>query len=137
MINRVFLLGTVANEPKSNSACIFFNLLTWNKWNGKEYKTWTKIDVFGKTREVLGGLSEGELVCIEGKINHSSYERNGQKIKSTSVVANSVTRMGSSSASQVNQETQANPHVVEAAQEPDSYPPKPDDGGAGKDDFPW
>jgi len=134
MLNRVTLIGTVVLEPKQNSAATYFTLATWNHWNGRKFTTRTKIDVFGKLRESLPNMSEGDLILVEGKLNNSSYEKGGQKVWVTSVVANVVSQV-SSSGLESGHEVDSN--AFENAKEPSSYPPKSDNKSNDGEDFPW
>lgn len=143
MINNVTLLGTVDKEPKTNRAATatFFTVATWAYWNGKRFTTRTKVDVFGKLQQDLPSLQEGSLVLIEGKLNNSSYEKNGQKVFSTSVVAKKielVTPHGVESAEDSDAGGAGGGDVLrEDAKEPSSYPPKKESADSGDGDFPW
>ena len=134
MLNKVTLIGTVANEPRTNSAATFFTVATWNHWKGKKYTTRTKVDVFGVLRQDLPSMSEGDLILVEGKLNNKSYEKNGQTVWATSVVASIVELVTSSG--------MADAHTTggvlhEDAKEPSNYPPKQESEDNGDGDFPW
>lgn len=60
------------------------------------------VKVFGELAESCAQvLKKGDLVSVTGRIGKSSYEKNGQKIYTTAVIADSVTKLkrGASSVS--------------------------------------
>ena len=57
----------------------------------KEKTEWHRIVVFGKLAENCETyLSKGKKVCVEGRIQTSSYERDGIKRYSTQIIASNV-----------------------------------------------
>lgn len=105
MVNRVFLIGFLGNDPEvrytpGGTAVANFNLATSetrNKNGQKETKTeWHKVVAFGKVAEICGEyLAKGRQVYIEGKLQTRSWEdKDGNKRTSTEIVANTVRLLG-------------------------------------------
>jgi single-strand DNA-binding protein len=64
-----------------------------NEW--KDRTDWHNIVIFGRRAEALHKLlSKGSKIFVEGHLQTSSYEKNGQKVWSTSVVASNVVLCG-------------------------------------------
>jgi single-strand DNA-binding protein len=54
------------------------------------------VTVWGRRAEALGKiLQKGDLLFVEGRLQTSSYEKNGEKRYSTEVVANNIVLPGS------------------------------------------
>lgn len=105
MVNRVFLIGFLGNDPEvrytpGGTAVANFNLATSetrNKNGQKETKTeWHKVVAFGKVAEICGEyLAKGRQVYVEGKLQTRSWEdKDGNKRSSTEIVANTVRLLG-------------------------------------------
>jgi single-strand DNA-binding protein len=61
----------------------------------KERTDWHNVVVFGKRGEALHKiLQKGSTIFIEGRLQTSSYEKDGQKIYRTDIVANNVILAG-------------------------------------------
>ena len=105
MVNRVFLIGFLGNDPDvrytpGGTAVANFNMATSetrSKNGQRETKTeWHKVVAFGKVAEICGEyLAKGRQVYIEGKLQTRSWEdKDGNKRTSTEIVAGSwVKRM--------------------------------------------
>ena len=92
MINQVTLVGTVKQEPRSaaNGALLNFSILTWSHGrDGKRWDTTHFVDVSAKRD--IPPLDEGQLVAITGTINRRSYEKNGEKVWMTTILAFNIT----------------------------------------------
>ncbi|MBI5644176.1 MAG: single-stranded DNA-binding protein [Deltaproteobacteria bacterium] len=105
MVNRVFLIGFLGNDPDvrytpDGTAVANVNLATSetrNKNGQKETKTeWHKVVAFGKVAEICGEyLAKGRQVYIEGKLQTRSWEdKDGNKRAATEIVANTVRLLG-------------------------------------------
>ncbi|MDP8998717.1 MAG: single-stranded DNA-binding protein, partial [Myxococcota bacterium] len=56
---------------------------------------WHRVTVWGRRAEALGKiLQKGDLLFVEGRLQTSSYEKNGEKRYSTEVVANNIVLPG-------------------------------------------
>lgn len=96
-MNKVLLMGKLGFDPDMKTTqgglCIA-NLSVTTIEPGKEGKAhfeYHKVVAFGKTAESCGKyLRQGSQVLIEGKLKTDSYEKNGQKVKATKVIADAV-----------------------------------------------
>ena len=101
-MNKAILIGNLGRDPKiinaDNGLIIAkFNLATSERWNDKntgelkENTEWHRIVVFGKLAEICEKyLSKGKKVCVEGRIQTSSYEKDGITRYSTEIIASNV-----------------------------------------------
>lgn len=99
-INKVMLIGNLGKDPEvqylgaSNTKVARFSLATsesFKKDDQWENKTeWHNIICFGKTADRAEKLSKGENVYIEGKIQTSSWEKEGEKKYKTEIIANTI-----------------------------------------------
>ena len=89
-INQVIMGGIVSAPPKEKGTAMSFMLKVWNSYNGKTYTQKHIVEGFGKTKDEIGALRVGQSVIITGRLNRSSYESNGQKVWSTTVVAMNI-----------------------------------------------
>lgn len=97
MVNRVILVGilgrdAVVTTTNSGVSIAKFSLVTTEpakvdgKWDSKP--TWHNVVIIGKTAEYIAnkGISKGETVYVEGKINNSTYEKDGVSKSKTEIV---------------------------------------------------
>lgn len=106
-VNKVILIGNLGKDPEvrytpSGQAVANFNIATTESWNDKQGQRqdrteWHRIVVWGKTAELCGEyLAKGRQVYLEGKLQTRSYDdREGKKVYTTEVVANTVQFIGS------------------------------------------
>jgi single-strand DNA-binding protein len=107
--NRVTLFGNLGAEPElrttpAGHAVMTFRLATNEVWFDKdqtkqERTEWHNIVMFGKRATPLSHLlAKGERVLVEGRLQTSTYEKDGIKRWKTEVVASDVclaqTRVG-------------------------------------------
>ncbi len=100
MFNKVFLIGRLTRDPEtrytpSGIAVSRFTLAvsrTFKSQNGgTEEADFLRIVAWRRLAEICGEyLRKGRLVSIEGKLQISSYERNGETIKSAEIVADNM-----------------------------------------------
>lgn len=99
--NKVQLIGHVGQDPEiknlENSKLAKFTIATSESYknsNGEKVENtqWHNVTAWGKTAEIVEKyFTKGQFVCIEGKLEHSSYEtEQGEKRYRTDVVANQV-----------------------------------------------
>ena len=105
-VNKVILIGNLGRDPElrytqSGQAVANFTLATTETWNkregGREERTeWHRIVAWGRTAELCAQyLSKGRTVYVEGRLQTREWEnREGQKQKTTEVVALSVQFLG-------------------------------------------
>jgi len=98
-MNRVELIGRITRDPElrytsSNIATTRFTLAVnrpFQSQNGEQGTDFINIVVWRKQAEnVKKYVSKGSLVAVEGRIQTGSYERDGQRVYTTDVVADSV-----------------------------------------------
>jgi single-strand DNA-binding protein len=105
-LNRVMLLGNLGAEPElrvtpGGQAVLKLRLATNETYldrnNVRQERTeWHRVTVWGRRAEALGKiLQKGDLLFVEGRLQTSSYEKNGEKRYSTEVVANNIVLPGS------------------------------------------
>jgi single-strand DNA-binding protein len=105
-LNRVMLLGNLGADPElrvtpGGQAVLKLRLATNETYldrnNVRQERTeWHRVTVWGRRAEALGKiLQKGDLLFVEGRLQTSSYEKNGEKRYSTEVVANNIVLPGS------------------------------------------
>jgi single-strand DNA-binding protein len=105
-LNRVMLLGNLGADPElrvtpGGQAVLKLRLATNESYvdrnNVRQERTeWHRVTVWGRRAEALGKiLQKGDLLFIEGRLQTSSYEKNGEKRYSTEVIANNLVLPGS------------------------------------------
>lgn len=98
-VNRVTLLGNVGRDPEvkvltGGNAVAEFSLATstggYTTKDGKELpqKTqWHRIKAFGAiTSNIEKYVKKGSAIYVEGRIEYSEYEKNGEKRQSTEII---------------------------------------------------
>lgn len=106
-VNKVILIGRLGADPEvryasSGSAVANFNMATSTNFTDKngqktERTEWHRVVVFGKLAEICGEyLAKGKQVYIEGRLRTRDWEdRDGNKRKTTEIVATSMQMLGS------------------------------------------
>lgn len=95
-MNRVMLLGNIGNEPElkvtqGGQAVLKFSLATEEKWKNnagevQKRTDWHRCVMWGKRAEGLAKhLAKGQKIFVEGQIEYSSYEKDGEKKYSTDI----------------------------------------------------
>lgn len=106
MVNKVILVGNLGRDPEvrstpSGQQVAKFSVATTRKWkdrdgNRQEKTEWHNIVVWGKQAEIAGQyLTKGKQVYIEGRLETSSWEKEGQKHYKTDVICDQFTMLGS------------------------------------------
>lgn len=103
-VNKVILIGRLGQNPDmkntaSGMAIAKLNVATSRRVKkGEEWveeTEWHRVTTFGKTAEACGRfLEKGRQVYVEGRLQTSSYEKDGEKRYSTEVVADTVQFLG-------------------------------------------
>lgn len=104
-VNKVIIVGHLGSDPETKATgqgttVCRFSVATSEAWTGKdgqktEKTEWHRIVAFGKLADVCGKyLAKGRQVYVEGRLETSSYEKNGVKMYSTAIVANTVQFLG-------------------------------------------
>ncbi len=105
-VNKVILVGNLGRDPElrytqGGQAVANFSVATSENFNNREGQRqerteWHRIVVWGKTAENCAQyLSKGRSVYIEGRLQTREWEdREGQKQRTTEVVAQTVQFLG-------------------------------------------
>ena len=98
-MNKVMLIGRITRDPElrytsSNIPSVRFTLAVnrpFENQNGERETDFINIVVWRKQAEnVKKYVSKGSLVAVEGRIQTGSYEKDGQRVYTTDVVADNV-----------------------------------------------
>ena len=105
-LNKVMLIGRLGRDPEirysqQGLAIVSFSMATSESWtdkntNDKQEKTeWHRIVAFGKAAEILEKyLSKGSQVYVEGRLQTSNYEKEGQTHYTTEIVVREFQFLG-------------------------------------------
>jgi single-strand DNA-binding protein len=104
-LNRVLLLGNLGADPElrvtpGGQQILKLRLATTESYldrnNTRQERTdWHSVTVWGKRGEALSKiLSKGSSLFVEGRIQTSSYEKDGKKQYRTDIVANNIILTG-------------------------------------------
>ena len=105
-INKVILVGNLGADPETRysangTAVTKIRIATSEVWKDKqtgdqqERTEWHRITFFGRLAEIAGEyLRKGSQVYVEGKLQTSSYEKEGQTHYSTDIIANEMQMLG-------------------------------------------
>ncbi len=152
MINIVVLVGRLGNNPElsytpSGTAIAKFRLAVSRPPRraedgnrGAEETDWLNIVAFGKTAETVNQyLDKGALVCVEGRVQSRSWERqDGTRAYAVEIIANRVHFLESRAEAQARRargEGQPGPQPpVEGAPPPEPIAPPVDEGWPAEED---
>ncbi len=132
-VNKVTLLGRVGQAPEgkqtqSGSNLCNLSLATHEVWrdkqgNKQEDLQWHRVTVWGKQAEnVMKYVGKGDQLYVEGKLQTDQYEKNGQKMFATKIVAKDIKFLTPKGTKQP--QPQQQPMQQQAAQQP-QFPPQP------------
>lgn len=103
-VNKVILIGNLGADPEANSAATRLNIATSGSYKDKqtgqnvERTEWHRVVLFGKLGEIAAQyLKKGSKIYIEGRLQTSSYEKNGEKKYSTDIIASTLQMLDSKS----------------------------------------
>ncbi|QDP46846.1 MAG: putative single-stranded DNA-binding protein [Prokaryotic dsDNA virus sp.] len=93
-MNVVTLVGNMGKDPKifdGNTKVAKFSIAT-NEFVKQEKKTeWHNIVAFGKTADIIEAYAKkGTKIGVLGRLSNGSYEKDGQTVYYTEVIANNV-----------------------------------------------
>jgi len=106
-LNKVMIIGNLGADPElryspQGAAFANFSVATTDVWFDKatgekqERTEWHKIVTFGKTAENCAKyLAKGRQIYVEGRLQTSSYEKDGQTHYSTKIMADVIHFLGS------------------------------------------
>ena len=105
-MNKAILIGNLGRDPEINhtengTTIAKLSIATSDKWKDKRsrevqnHTEWHRITAFGKLAEICGEyLFKGKQVCIEGRIQTSSWEKDGITRYSTEIIASKMEMLG-------------------------------------------
>ncbi|HET7307852.1 MAG TPA: single-stranded DNA-binding protein [Gammaproteobacteria bacterium] len=105
-INKVILVGNLGADPDTRytaggSAITKIRIATTRAWKDKqtgeqqEKTEWHRITFFGRLAEIAAEyLRKGSQVYIEGRLETSTYDKDGQTHYSTDIIANEMQMLG-------------------------------------------
>ena len=100
-MNKVILIGRTGKVPdtkfsQSNVQVTTFSLATSKKIKGEDRTEWHNIVAFGKTAEIICKyVGKGDLLCVEGEISTSTYDKDGETRYRTQIVCDRLEMLGS------------------------------------------
>jgi single-strand DNA-binding protein len=135
-VNRVILVGNLGADPEirylpsGQARCQMSVATSWvstKDGQRNERTDWHRIVAWGKSAELCKQyLAKGHKVCVEGRLRHDSYEKDGQRKYITEVVSDRVhflERRGDGSAA----------HAAPSAEPEPAYPEPPAIGAQPRD----
>ena len=99
-INKAIIVGRLGRDPEvrytpDGTAVANFSLATSEEWKDKqtgekrEKTEWHRVVFFGKQAETIGRyMTKGRQMYVEGRLQTSSYEKDGITRYSTDIIAN-------------------------------------------------
>jgi single-strand DNA-binding protein len=100
MLNKVMVIGNLGKDPETKNVngqtLCKFSVATTEYWKDKagakqERTEWFRVTTWGKLAENCGKyLAKGRRVYVEGKLQTSTYEKDGQTHYATDLIANEV-----------------------------------------------
>lgn len=104
-VNKVILLGHLGRDPEvkytqSGTAVARFSLATNERFKGKDGQwqdktEWHNVVLWQRLAELAGEhLHKGEKVYIEGRLETRSWDKDGEKRYTTSIVASELVLLG-------------------------------------------
>lgn len=105
-INKCTIVGNLGADPDvrygANGTCVTkIRVATSDSWKDKntgemqERTEWHRITAFGRLGEIMGQfLQKGSQVYIEGRLQTSKYEKDGQTHYSTDIIAHEMQMLG-------------------------------------------
>ena len=106
-INKVMIIGNLTRDPETiftqgGQAVTKFSVATSESWKDKttgdkqEKAEFHRVVTFGKLAEIcVEYLVKGKQVFIEGRLQTSSWEKDGVKRYSTDIIAHEMKMLGS------------------------------------------
>ena len=99
-MNTVTLIGRLGADPEMRQSKGGLDICKFSMATDKYGKSggadWHSVVVFGKQAEACGRfLAKGRQVAVQGRIEYSKYEKDGETKYFTQIVANSVEFLGS------------------------------------------
>ncbi len=105
-LNKVMIIGNLGRDPEvsytpGGLAVAKISIATTEKWNDKatgekrEKTEWHRVMFFGKQAETVGRyMTKGKQIYAEGRLQTSSYEKDGITRYSTDIIASNFQFLG-------------------------------------------
>jgi single-strand DNA-binding protein len=108
-VNKAIIIGSVGKDPDMRSTADGTQIANLSVATSESYKDksgnkventeWHRVSAFGKLAEIIGQyVTKGSKVYIEGKIRTRSYDKDGQKVYTTEIIANELQMLGGNEA---------------------------------------
>lgn len=100
-LNKVQIIGRLGRDPESRmtpsgAKAVSFSVAVSEKYKGEEKTEWVNVVLWNKVADIAEQyLKQGSEVYIEGKLQTSSWEQDGQKKYKTEVIGFSMQMLGS------------------------------------------
>lgn len=130
-VNKAILIGNLGNDPElrstpSGTTVCNFSLATSENYKGESKTEWHRCVAFNKTAEIINQyLTKGSKIYVEGKIQTSSYEKDGVKRYSTEIIVNQMqfldSRVQDSGASKKDEQAKPSVNTKAAASSFDDF----------------
>jgi len=106
-LNKVMLIGNVGSDPdvratSSGGQVAKVSLATSRQWKDgsgqqKEKTEWHRLTFFGRLVDIVDQwVKKGDRLYVEGRVEYSETEKDGQKKYWTDIVVNEMVMLGSS-----------------------------------------
>lgn len=100
MYNRTVIIGRLNSDPefktRNDIEYARFGLVNLHEKDGKTEEVIHRIAAFGKSAVLCKNyLHEGDLCCIEGRLDSRTYKKNGETCYSQTIVAEKITFLSS------------------------------------------
>lgn len=99
-VNKTILLGNVGRDPdiresRNGDPIATFSLATQRGFKKDAETDWHRCTAFGKTAEVVRDyVRKGSKLYLEGRLEYSTYEKDGQTHYGTSIIVNHLVMLG-------------------------------------------
>lgn len=95
-LNKTLIIGRLGMDPElhqgNKTQYANFSIADSSFKDGQEVVQWHRICSFGKQAELVHkSLHKGDLCCVEGRLDSHTYEKNGEKRTSQSIIAEKIT----------------------------------------------
>lgn len=114
-VNKVIIVGRLGRDPElrylqSGQPVCKLNLATSEKYTNKAHELvekteWHRVTIWGKPAENANNfLAQGSLIYVEGKLQTSTFEKEGQKHWVTEIIATNVQYLSTKAENNKNKE---------------------------------
>ena len=100
-VNKVIILGNLTADPETRGGVTKVRIATNERWKDREgalqeRTEYHRVTFFGRAGEIIGEhCRKGRPLYVEGRIQTSEYEKDGERRWSTEIVAREFQFVGS------------------------------------------